>query len=164
MSIEAYPVLPLKDLVIFPKMVVPLFVGRQKSIFALEEALKHNGKIILLTQKNDKENEPKSKDLYKVGVLANVLQLLKLPDGTVKILVEGSERVRINGDVEGRKYLMAFTKEFKSISNSDHDFPGEDAHIFCGLRTDPNGSASRPPSSSPSSRPWDRKIDELIFI
>jgi ATP-dependent Lon protease len=121
MSIEAYPVLPLKDLVIFPKMVVPLFVGRQKSIFALEEALKHNGKIILLTQKNDKENEPKSKDLYKVGVLANVLQLLKLPDGTVKILVEGSERVRINGDVEGRKYLMAFTKEFKNISNSDHE-------------------------------------------
>ncbi|MCT4575359.1 MAG: endopeptidase La [Alphaproteobacteria bacterium] len=121
MSIEAYPVLPLKDLVIFPKMVVPLFVGRQKSIFALEEALKHNGKIILLTQKNDKENEPKSKDLYKVGILANVLQLLKLPDGTVKILVEGTERVKINGEVEGRKYLMAFTKEFKSISNSDHE-------------------------------------------
>jgi ATP-dependent Lon protease len=121
MTLKAYPVLPLKDLVIFPKMVVPLFIGRQKSIFALEEALKNDGQIIFLTQRNEEAEDPKSKDLYKIGTVANVLQMLKLPDGTVKILVEGKERVKINGDVEGRKYLMAFTKEFPKTGDTKND-------------------------------------------
>ena len=119
MTLQAYPVLPLKDLVVFPKMVMPLFVGRKKSIAALDEALKNDGKILLIAQKDDRNENPKSKDLYKVGVIATILQLLKLPDGTVKILIEGHNRVRIDGDIEGRKYLMAFTKEFKETGSED---------------------------------------------
>ncbi len=89
------PLLPLRDIVIFPTMVVPLFVGREKSIKALQEVMKTDKSIVLVTQKNSEIDDPVSKDLYQYGCLSKVLQLLKLPDGTVKVLVEGEKRVKI---------------------------------------------------------------------
>ena len=89
------PLLPLRDIVIFPSMVVPLFVGREKSIKALQEVMKADKSIVLITQKNSEIDDPKEKDLFGYGCLSKVLQLLKLPDGTVKVLVEGEKRVRI---------------------------------------------------------------------
>ncbi len=89
------PLLPLRDIIIFPHMVVPLFVGREKSITALEEAMRHEKDILLVAQKQAKTNEPTSKDIFSVGTLGTIVQLLKLPDGTVKVLVEGKKRARI---------------------------------------------------------------------
>ncbi len=90
----AYPVLPLRDIVVFPHMIVPLFVGREKSIRALEEVVKNDGLILLATQKNAGDDDPETKDIYEIGTLARVLQLLKLPDSTVKVLVEGVGRAK----------------------------------------------------------------------
>src|ERR1700729_3707309 len=92
---RAYPVLPLRDIVVFPHMIVPLFVGREKSIKALEEVMRSDTFILLATQKNASDDDPATSALYEVGTLASVLQLLKLPDGTVKVLVEGAERARV---------------------------------------------------------------------
>ena len=89
------PLLPLRDIVIFPSMVVPLFVGREKSIKALQEVMKSDKSIVLVTQKNSEIDDPEEKDLFGYGCLSKVLQLLKLPDGTVKVLVEGEKRVKI---------------------------------------------------------------------
>ncbi len=89
------PLLPLRDIVIFPSMVVPLFVGREKSIKALQEVMKSDKSIVLVTQKNSEVDDPTSKDLFQYGCLSKVLQLLKLPDGTVKVLVEGEKRIKI---------------------------------------------------------------------
>ena len=89
------PLLPLRDIVIFPSMVVPLFVGREKSIKALQDSMKSDKSVVLVTQKNSEIDDPKDKDLYGYGCLSKVLQLLKLPDGTVKVLVEGEKRVKI---------------------------------------------------------------------
>ncbi len=89
------PLLPLRDIVIFPSMVVPLFVGREKSIKALQEVMKSDKSIVLVTQKNSEIDDPEEKDLYQYGCLSKVLQLLKLPDGTVKVLVEGEKRIKI---------------------------------------------------------------------
>ena len=89
------PLLPLRDIVIFPSMVVPLFVGREKSIKALQEVMKTDKSVVLVTQKNSEVDDPTSKDLYQYGCLSKVLQLLKLPDGTVKVLVEGEKRIKI---------------------------------------------------------------------
>ena len=89
------PLLPLRDIVVFPSMVVPLFVGREKSIKALQEVMKTDKSIVLVTQKNSEIDDPSSKDLYQYGCLSKVLQLLKLPDGTVKVLVEGEKRIKI---------------------------------------------------------------------
>jgi ATP-dependent Lon protease len=89
------PLLPLRDIVIFPSMVIPLFVGREKSIKALQEVMKSDKSIVLVSQKNSEIDDPSSKDLYQYGCLSKVLQLLKLPDGTVKVLVEGEKRVKI---------------------------------------------------------------------
>ena len=100
------PLLPLRDIVIFPSMVIPLFVGREKSIKALQEVMKSDKSIVLVTQKNSEVDDPSSKDLYGYGCLSKVLQLLKLPDGTVKVLVEGEKRVKIlKHDNESEKYL-----------------------------------------------------------
>src|SRR5262250_552058 len=92
---RAYPVLPLRDIVVFPHMIVPLFVGREKSIKVLEEVMRSDTFIMLATQKNAADDDPATDAIYEVGTLASVLQLLKLPDGTVKVLVEGIERARI---------------------------------------------------------------------
>jgi ATP-dependent Lon protease len=94
-DVKVLPVLPLRDIVVFPHMVVPLFVGREKSVRALEEVMKTDKQILLVTQKDRDEDDPAPKDIFEVGVLASVLQLLKLPDGTVKVLVEGRSRAAV---------------------------------------------------------------------
>ena len=94
-GLHQYPLLPLRDLIIFPHMMMPLFVGREKSINALEEAMSKQTDIILAAQRDAKTNTPEAKDIYDVGTLGTIIQLLRLPDGTVKVLVEGKKRVRI---------------------------------------------------------------------
>ena len=91
---QLIPVLPLRDVVVYPHMVIPLFVGREKSILALEAAMADNKKILLLAQKNAEVDDPAQQDLYQIGTLSTILQMLKLPDGTIKVLVEGGDRVR----------------------------------------------------------------------
>ncbi len=104
---DAYPVLPLRDIVVFPHMIVPLFVGREKSINALEEVTDTDKQILLVAQKNAGDDEPSSEDIYQLGTLASVLQLLKLPDGTVKVLIEGTERVKIDRYLDNDDYFEA---------------------------------------------------------
>ncbi len=94
-ELHIFPVLPLRDIVVFPHMIVPLFVGREKSIAALEEVMREDKQILLVAQKNANQDDPGARDLYGVGTVSSVLQLLKLPDGTVKVLVEGGRRARI---------------------------------------------------------------------
>ncbi|PXW70704.1 ATP-dependent proteinase [Loktanella sp. PT4BL] len=104
---SSYPVLPLRDIVVFPHMIVPLFVGRDKSVRALEEVMQDDKQILLSSQVDPGEDDPKEDGIYKTGVLANVLQLLKLPDGTVKVLVEGRARVKITGFVANDSFFEA---------------------------------------------------------
>ena len=92
---RAYPVLPLRDIVVFPHMIAALFVGRKKSILALEEAIRSDSFILLATKKNASDDEPAPEAIYEIGTLASVLQLLKLPDGTVKVVVEGAQRAKV---------------------------------------------------------------------
>ena len=102
-----FPVLPLRDIVVFPHMIVPLFVGREKSVRALEDVMKDNKKILLVTQKNAGDDDPKPDDIYNVGTVGTVLQLLKLPDGTVKVLVEGTQRAAISGFSDNEEFFEA---------------------------------------------------------
>jgi len=104
---DHYPVLPLRDIVVFPYMIVPLFVGREKSINALEEVMRADKHILLAAQKNAGDDDPATDAIYQVGTLASVLQLLKLPDGTVKVLVEGSARARVLRYTENTNYFEA---------------------------------------------------------
>jgi ATP-dependent Lon protease len=107
-ALNEYPVLPLRDIVVFPGMVVPLFVGREKSINALNAVMDKYKKIILVAQKNHDVDDPKENELYGIGCIGEILQLLKLPDGTVKILVEGKERIKVSHfNVEEKKFLLA---------------------------------------------------------
>ncbi len=103
----SYPVLPLRDIVVFPHMIVPLFVGRDKSVRALEEVMSDDKQILLASQIDPGEDDPEVDGIYRAGVLANVLQLLKLPDGTVKVLVEGQARVRITQYLENESFFEA---------------------------------------------------------
>jgi ATP-dependent Lon protease len=107
---QLIPVLPLRDVVVYPHMVIPLFVGREKSILALEAAMADNKKILLLAQKNAEVDDPAQKDLYQLGTLSTILQMLKLPDGTIKVLVEGGERVQVDSILETNKYFSASTQ------------------------------------------------------
>ena len=104
---EAYPVLPLRDIVVFPYMIVPLFVGREKSINALEEVMRADKQILLAAQKNAGDDDPAPDAIYQMGTLASVLQLLKLPDGTVKVLVEGTARARVLRYLDNADYFEA---------------------------------------------------------
>ncbi len=104
---DSYPVLPLRDIVVFPHMIVPLFVGRDKSVRALEQVMQDDKHILLAAQKDAANDDPTEDDIYETGVLANVLQLLKLPDGTVKVLVEGRQRVHITEYLENDRYFEA---------------------------------------------------------
>src|ERR1700742_2770638 len=104
---RSYPVLPLRDIVVFPNIIVPLFVGREKSIRALEEVMKTDALIMLATQKNASDDDPAPDSIYETGTLASVLQLLKLPDGTVKVLVEGLERARVQKYSDRSEYYEA---------------------------------------------------------
>src|SRR3984893_4711886 len=104
---QTFPVLPLRDIVVFPHMIVPLFVGREKSIRALEEVMKNETYILLATQQNASDDDPATGSIYKTGTLAQVLQLLKLPDSTVKVLVEGVERAEIKGYTDRTEFYEA---------------------------------------------------------
>jgi ATP-dependent Lon protease len=104
---QVLPLLPLRDVVVFPHMVIPLFVGRPKSIKALETAMEAGKSIVLVAQKSAQKDEPGPEDLYAIGAVANILQMLKLPDGTVKVLVEGTDRVRIESVIDSRTYFSA---------------------------------------------------------
>ena len=116
------PLLPLRDIVIFPSMVVPLFVGREKSIKALQESMKSDKSIILVTQKNSEIDDPNSKDLFQYGCLSKVLQLLKLPDGTVKVLVEGEKRIKIlNHKDEKNNFLTCEAEVSDDINKESKD-------------------------------------------
>ena len=101
------PLLPLRDVVVYPHLVIPLFVGRAKSVKALEIASDGNKQILLVAQKSANKDEPDADDLYEIGTLATVLQMLKLPDGTVKVLVEGLHRVRVSEFVETEECFLA---------------------------------------------------------
>ena len=117
-----HPVLPLRDIVVFPHMIVPLFVGREKSVNALEHVMKDDKQILLVTQKNAADDDPGVKDIYSIGTLGTVLQLLKLPDGTVKVLVEGVRRARINGYAENPDYFEAYAELIEDDGDiSEHD-------------------------------------------
>ncbi|MFT4999072.1 MAG: ATP-dependent Lon protease, partial [Planctomycetota bacterium] len=107
LSSQTYPVLTLREVVVFPHMIVPLFVGREKSVRALEEVMGEDKEILLSSQMDPSVDDPTPEGIYPVGVLANVLQLLKLPDGTVKVLVEGRKRVRITEYVDNDEFFEA---------------------------------------------------------
>jgi len=109
-----YPLLPLRDVVVYPHMVVPLFVGREKSILALEQAMATNKEIVLVAQKHPSEDNPTLDDLYAVGTLATILQLLKLPDGTLKVLVEGIGRVSLTNVREGDDFIQTQVEELST--------------------------------------------------
>ncbi len=108
------PVLPLRDVVVYPHMVIPLFVGRAKSIEAIDAAMNEDKQLLLVAQKNSDVDEPGFDELYQAGTLANVLQLLKLPDGTVKVLVEGSQRCKVTKYQEFNGYYAATVSEISS--------------------------------------------------
>ena len=124
----SYPVLPLRDIVVFPHMIVPLFVGREKSVRALEEVMNDDKQILLASQMDPSEDEPTPDTIYKAGVLANVLQLLKLPDGTVKVLVEGEARVRVTEYVENPQFFEASAEYLTEM-------PGDPSAIEALTRT-----------------------------
>jgi len=107
---DLLPVLPLRDIVVFPHMIVPLFVGREKSVRALEAVMKDDKQILLVAQKNAAQDDPAADDIYRVGTVSTILQLLKLPDGTVKVLVEGGRRARITGFKETQTYFEAYVE------------------------------------------------------
>ncbi len=125
MSQSIKPLLPLRDIVIFPTMVVPLFVGREKSINALQEVMKTDKSVVLVAQKNSEIDDPKEEDIYSYGCLSKVLQLLKLPDGTVKVLIEGQKKVKIqNLDKAQNKFLSC------KIENVEEDITSKDMETY----------------------------------
>jgi ATP-dependent Lon protease len=120
-ALQRYPLLPLRDIVVFPSMIVPLFVGREKSVKALEDVVRTDKKILLVAQRNANQDDPGPKDLYRVGTLASILQLLKLPDGTVKVLVEGLERNKIVEYLEAPGYYAVHAEKLHDASGSAED-------------------------------------------
>ncbi|HET8729346.1 MAG TPA: LON peptidase substrate-binding domain-containing protein, partial [Alphaproteobacteria bacterium] len=110
-----YPVLPLRDIVVFPHMIVPLFVGREKSVRALEDVMKDDKQILLVTQRNAAQDDPSPDDIFDVGTVGTVLQLLKLPDGTVKVLVEGGRRARIHRFSDNEQFFQAQAEELEDV-------------------------------------------------
>ena len=115
------PLLPLRDIVVFPNMVIPLFVGRDKSISALNEVMKKDKKIVLVTQKNSEVDDPKKTDVFMYGCEGNILQLLKLPDGTVKVLVEGSKRVKILDFKDNDKFIICEYAHYYDVNTKEED-------------------------------------------
>ena len=115
------PLLPLRDIVVFPNMVIPLFVGRDKSINALNEVMKKEKKIILVTQKNSEVDDPTKNDVFAYGCESNILQLLKLPDGTVKVLVEGINRVKITDYSDNKDFINCSFEKVNDLINKDED-------------------------------------------
>ncbi|MBK8907464.1 MAG: endopeptidase La [Rhodospirillales bacterium] len=118
---SVFPVLPLRDIVVFPHMIVPLFVGRDKSVRALEDVMKADKQILLVAQKNAAQDDPSTDEIYDVGTVSTVLQLLKLPDGTVKVLVEGGPRARIVGFVENDSFFEAEATPIEEPVGENHE-------------------------------------------
>lgn len=118
---ELIPLLPLRDVVVYPHLVIPLFVGRAKSVKALEIASDTNKQILLVAQKSANKDDPDADDLYEIGTMATVLQMLKLPDGTVKVLVEGLHRVRVSGFVETEECFMAYADKVEQTDDKDSE-------------------------------------------
>ncbi|NIN35585.1 MAG: endopeptidase La [Gammaproteobacteria bacterium] len=116
-----YPTLPLRDVVVYPHMVIPLFVGREKSILALDKAMGSNKQILLVAQKSAADDDPGLEDIYTIGTLANILQLLKLPDGTIKVLVEGASRAKVREFVEADNYFTATADLVESTVSDDRE-------------------------------------------
>lgn len=116
-----YPVLPLRDIVVFPHMIVPLFVGREKSVRALEDVMKDDKQILLVTQKNASQDDPTPADIYSVGTVGTVLQLLKLPDGTVKVLVEGGKRATITKFGENEEFFQAYAELIEEAASEPQE-------------------------------------------
>jgi len=114
-----YPVLPLRDIVVFPHMIVPLFVGREKSIKALEDVMNDDKQILLTAQKDAANDDPGRDDVYQIGTVGTVLQLLKLPDGTVKVLVEGAFRARISNFTDNETFFEAYAEKIEE-ADGDH--------------------------------------------
>ncbi|MGN6820013.1 MAG: LON peptidase substrate-binding domain-containing protein, partial [Sphingomonas sp.] len=148
MTVQSFPVLPLRDRVVFPHMIVPLFVGRDKSVAALESAMAADKEIFLVAQLDPAQDDPQRDDLYDMGVIATILQLLKLPDGTVRVLVEGKARAtlttlagqgdhltaeveRIDEDaeksVEVQALMRSVVEQFESYSKLNRKLPAETA-------------------------------------
>lgn len=117
---EKYPVLPLRDIVVYPKMIVPLFVGRDKSIKALQSVVDSDGNIILATQKDATVEDPAPDDIYHIGTLGTVVQMLKLPDGTVKVLIEGIERVKITKFTKNKEFMQAEAEIIPELNDEDN--------------------------------------------
>ncbi|WP_026187857.1 endopeptidase La [Methyloversatilis universalis] len=115
------PLLPLRDVVVFPHMVIPLFVGRPKSIKALESAMEAGKSILLVAQKSAAKDEPSAEDLYRIGCVANILQMLKLPDGTVKVLVEGTQRARVEDIADIKTLFMAQVTTVPAVEQTSHE-------------------------------------------
>lgn len=120
-SATQFPLLPLRDVVVFPHMVIPLFVGRAKSIRALEAAMEAGKNIVLVAQKSAAKDEPATDDLYDIGSVANILQMLKLPDGTVKVLVEGTQRARVLRVVDERTHFDAEVQPVPADDGLGHE-------------------------------------------
>jgi ATP-dependent Lon protease len=121
---STFPVLPLRDIVVFPHMIVPLFVGREKSINALEDVMREDKQILLVAQKNAGEDNPGVDDIYRVGTIASVLQLLKLPDGTVKVLVEGTARTRVEVLSDNGRFFEAHAERMAEHDDASADTEG----------------------------------------
>ena len=133
-------VLPLRDIVVFPHMIVPLFVGREKSVRALEAVMKDDKQILLVAQKNAAQDDPSPDDIYRVGTVSTILQLLKLPDGTVKVLVEGGQRAKIVELPRHRQLLRGVR------------------------RGDARPGRARPRSSRRSAAPWSSQFEQYIKL
>lgn len=130
-AVTQYPLLPLRDLIVFPHMMMPLFVGREKSIAALEDVMSKRTDIVLAAQKDAKINNPEAKDIYTVGTRGTIIQMLRLPDGTVKVLIEGKKRVRINKFIPSEKFYLV---EAEDLSEEVHD-PLETQALMRSVKT-----------------------------
>lgn len=118
-SVTVFPVLPLRDIVVFPHKIVPLFVGREKSVRALEDVGLEERQILLVTQKNPTQDEPGEDDIYRIGTLASVVQLLKLPDQTVRVLVEGKQRARIKRFIPNGNFFQVEAEILPDLVTDD---------------------------------------------
>jgi len=118
-TIISLPLLPLRDVVVFPHSIVPLFVGREKSIAALESAMKDEKGIFMVAQKNAKKDDPTEDDIYRIGTIGIIIQLLRLPDGTVKVLVEGKKRAIVKEYIPNEEFFSVRVEELEDPENRD---------------------------------------------
>jgi ATP-dependent Lon protease len=134
-NLQTFPLLPLRDVVVYPQIVQPLFVGREKSIKALEHAMSTDKTVLLVAQKNPTDDEPNASDLYRVGTVASILQLIRLPDGTVKVLVEGISRAEIATINYAEEYFDAQAEELKLSALPKKRVRFTDSISACSVRS-----------------------------